>query len=248
MYSESNAVDIDTCLQANVVKTMHVRCNAGIMKMNLMGQFGDFQNQCGPTQMVLQPYCCCTLWVTIIGLPWIPNMTTQCTLQRMMGAEVLTSWKGSIHVHRQWHEWHKCLGAHQHCQLSRIVSKNTLKRNTAMLCWPGRCKILSCFPGAKYYHVSQGVQVHQNCGLKANHKLPSGMGWHIGSREDFWNQPQGPEGQDHAPIGNTSFGTNQRHATNQTSFLWTRLCFYLPSLMACALAQWKILTIGKSQW
>jgi hypothetical protein len=35
--------------------------------MNLMGQFGDFQNQCGPTQMVLQPYCCCTLWVTIIG-------------------------------------------------------------------------------------------------------------------------------------------------------------------------------------
>ncbi len=44
-----------------VDKTMHVRCNAGIMKMNLMGQFGDFQNQCGPTQMVLQPYCCCTL-------------------------------------------------------------------------------------------------------------------------------------------------------------------------------------------
>jgi hypothetical protein len=80
-------------------------------------------------------------------LPWISNMTTQCTLWRMMGAEILNSWKGSIHVHRQWHEWHKCLGAHQHCQLSRIASKNTLKRNTAMLCWPGRCKILSCFPG-----------------------------------------------------------------------------------------------------
>jgi hypothetical protein len=25
-----------------VDKTMHVRCNAGIMKMNLLGQFGDF--------------------------------------------------------------------------------------------------------------------------------------------------------------------------------------------------------------
>jgi hypothetical protein len=112
-----------------VDKTIHMRCNVGITKMNLIGWFGDFPEPvwCNPDSVA-----------TILSLYIVSHQKWQCNVCYKGwwdSAEVWTSWKGSICI----------VPGCSSKFLLRIISKNTQKGNNMMLRWPGRCKLLSCF-------------------------------------------------------------------------------------------------------